>query len=390
MSGNYYNENDPFAAEWLLNLIAAGEIPAGDVDTRSIKDVQPDDLDGYTQCHFFAGIGGWSLALRLAGWPDDVPVWTGSCPCQPFSAAGKGLGTDDHRHLWPDFCRLIAARKPATTLGEQTESKDGREWLVGVRSDLEGMGYEFGALDFCAAGVAAPHKRQRLYWVADTGGAECRWWAQPRWQHWRALHAANRCGTGRVADAAGLRSAEHEQDAGERKAGTEDHPANGRGVSGLADAMQRPGEQPNGHAVERRRSHNAEQAGVGCDDAGRLVNGQQQRLEGHAGNGGDGGESGRLDADQDGPVAQAGAWSAFHAVACRDNRARRVPLVESGVQPLAHGIPRSVGRVLAGVAGVGPAAKIARRNRVGRLKGYGNAIVPQVAAEFIRAYMECG
>lgn len=84
----YYNEIDPFAAAWLRRLIARGLIAPGDVDTRSITDVRADDLVSYVQCHFFAGIGGWSLALRLAGWPDDRPVWTGSCPCQPFSGAG--------------------------------------------------------------------------------------------------------------------------------------------------------------------------------------------------------------------------------------------------------------------------------------------------------------
>ena len=89
MNYHYYNENDPYAAQWLRNLMAAGHIPEGCVDTRSILDVQPEDLAVFTQCHFFAGIGGWPLALRLAGWPVDKPVWTGSCPCQPFSVAGK-------------------------------------------------------------------------------------------------------------------------------------------------------------------------------------------------------------------------------------------------------------------------------------------------------------
>ncbi|MEM8149780.1 DNA cytosine methyltransferase, partial [Morganella morganii] len=121
----YYNEIDPFAAQWLRNLIAAGHIAPGVVDERSIEDVTPDDLRGFTQCHFFAGVGVWSLALRRAGWPDDKPVWTGSCPCQPFSAPGKRKGFADERHLWPAFFHLISECKPGVIFGEQVASKDG-------------------------------------------------------------------------------------------------------------------------------------------------------------------------------------------------------------------------------------------------------------------------
>jgi DNA (cytosine-5)-methyltransferase 1 len=164
----YYNEFDPFAAQWLRNLIAREMIAPGDVDERSIVDVQPGDLKGYTQCHFFAGIGGWSLALRMAGWADDKPAWTGSCPCQPLSSAGQRKGHADERHLWPAFHRLIAECHPATVFGEQVASADGREWLAGIRADLEDLGYACGAADLCAAGVGAPHIRQRLFWVGDT------------------------------------------------------------------------------------------------------------------------------------------------------------------------------------------------------------------------------
>ncbi|WP_080870702.1 DNA cytosine methyltransferase [Xanthomonas campestris] len=176
----YYNEFDPAAAAWLRELIKAGEIAPGDVDTRSIEDVRPSDLRGYTQCHFFAGIGGWSLALRMAGWSDDRPVWTGSCPCQPFSAAGKGAGFADERHLWPAFHWLIEQCRPPVIFGEQVASRDGLNWLDLVCADLEGAAYAVGATDLCAAGVGAPHIRQRLYWVADSRSSRSLSRAQPR------------------------------------------------------------------------------------------------------------------------------------------------------------------------------------------------------------------
>jgi DNA (cytosine-5)-methyltransferase 1 len=169
---NYYNEFDPYAAMWLQTLIDGGVIPPGEVDTRSITEVQPDEIKHFTQCHFFCGIGGWSQALAIAGWPPYRPVWTGSCPCQPFSAAGKGGGEADERHLWPVFKRLIQECNPATVIGEQTASPAGRRWLSGVFADLEELGYYRAGADLCSAGIRAPNIRQRLYWLAnacDTG-----------------------------------------------------------------------------------------------------------------------------------------------------------------------------------------------------------------------------
>lgn len=164
----YYNEIDPYAAQWLRNLIEAGHIAPGYVDERSIEDVYPSDLRGFSQCHFFAGIGVWSHALRSSGWGDDRPVWTGSCPCQPFSAAGKGAGFDDERHLWPAFRHLISQCKPAIVFGEQVASKAVEPWIDLVQTDLEAMGYAFGCIPFPSAGVGAPHIRDRAYWVADS------------------------------------------------------------------------------------------------------------------------------------------------------------------------------------------------------------------------------
>ncbi|WP_416186824.1 DNA cytosine methyltransferase [Enterobacter roggenkampii] len=166
----YYNEIDPFAAQWLRNLIASGHIAPGEVDERSIEDVTPDDLRGFTQCHFFAGIGVWSHSLRIAGWPDDKPVWTGSCPCQPFSAAGKGDGFADERHLWPHFFHLISERRPQHVFGEQVAAGNANAWFDLVQADLEGMEYAFGLVPFTSAGIGAPHIRERAYWVANSGG----------------------------------------------------------------------------------------------------------------------------------------------------------------------------------------------------------------------------
>ena len=170
----YYNEIDPYAAQWLRNLIVEGLIAFGDVDERSILDVKPDDLKGYTQAHFFAGIGGWSQALRLAEWPDDRPVWTGSCPCQPFSSAtvghGGAKGQSDERHLWPEFCRLIGERKPDTIFGEQVDDAIGWGWWDAAAMDLEAEAYACAAAVLRADGFGAVHQRKRLFWVAHAGG----------------------------------------------------------------------------------------------------------------------------------------------------------------------------------------------------------------------------
>lgn len=168
MKPAYYNEIDPHAAKTLRNLIEGGFIAPGDVDERSIEDVRPIDLKGYAQCHFFAGIGVWSHALRQAGWEDSRPVWTASCPCQPFSAAGKGNGFDDERHLWPHLHWLIEQRRPAKVFGEQVASKDAEPWIDLVQADLEALGYAFGCVPFPSAGIGAPHIRDRAYWVGDT------------------------------------------------------------------------------------------------------------------------------------------------------------------------------------------------------------------------------
>jgi DNA (cytosine-5)-methyltransferase 1 len=167
MKWAYYNEIDPMKAETIREAISAGAIAPGDVDERSIADVQPSDLVGYRQCHFFAGGGFWSLALRQAGWGDDRPVWTGSCPCPSFSAAGKGRGFDDPRHLWPAWFPLIEACRPPVVFGEQVSSKLALDWYDLVKANLNSIGYSVVGADIPASAVGAPHIRQRLFFVGE-------------------------------------------------------------------------------------------------------------------------------------------------------------------------------------------------------------------------------
>ena len=199
MRSVYYNEYDSEAAAWLRELIAEELIAPGVVDERPIERVRPSELRDFAQCHFFAGIGGWSLALRLAGWPDDWPVWTGSCPCQSFSDAGARRGFDDERHLWPHFFSLIQECRPATIFGEQVAAAvrvgcGDQSWLDLVSSDLDSASYAFGSAVFPAVSVGAPHLRERLYFVAYADGVsptpECKplrdglvdgFWAEADW-----------------------------------------------------------------------------------------------------------------------------------------------------------------------------------------------------------------
>src|SRR5678815_4764320 len=136
----FYNDNDPQVCAWLRELMKAGLITPGVVDERPIQEIRPTDLAGFQRVHFFAGIAGWEYALNLAGWGEQE-VWTGSCPCQPFSDAGAGLGFDDPRHLWPCWFPLVRECRPPVVFGEQVASKLALVWIDGVARDLGEIGY---------------------------------------------------------------------------------------------------------------------------------------------------------------------------------------------------------------------------------------------------------
>ncbi|HBX5537915.1 DNA cytosine methyltransferase [Klebsiella pneumoniae] len=370
----YYNEIDPFAAQWLRNLIAAGHIAPGEVDERSIEDVTPDDLRGFTQCHFFAGIGVWSHSLRLAGWPDDRPVWTGSCPCQPFSAAGKGDGFADERHLWPHFFHLISERRPQHVFGEQVAAGNANVWFDLVQADLEGMGYAFGLVPFTSAGIGAPHIRERAYWVANADSV-----ISDRSGNVRASGRDEYSNGGddvRLADAGGeyKGSARNKAGAGEScRAGKDGGLGNanvarleGFGGNDCAAGRERatgPAAAPGVHdGMANTTGQLHHQCNDGANECGRQGDTEQNRM---------GGEPVRA-------LEVNGFWRDADWLLCRDGKWRPV---EPGTFPLVDGAAARMGRVEPGVA------RVASSNRVGRLKGYGNAINAQAAAAFIRAYM---
>jgi DNA (cytosine-5)-methyltransferase 1 len=344
----YYNENDAFAAEWLRRLIAGGHIAPGDVDERDVRDVKPSDLGGYAQCHFFAGVGVWSYALRQAGWKDNASIWTGSCPCQPFSAAGKGGGFADERHLWPAFHHLIRAHGPELVIGEQVASKDGLDWLDLVQTDMEEAGYAFGALDTCAAGFGAPHWRQRLYWVAVSAieGSQGRVSRPGAVSGARRRRAPERSGCDvRVADANNrqrdrIADGEGRERDGEARGRIESNgqPKSGGDAIGLDNSPSARRARPIGNAESEAR-HEA-----------RL------RVSGEASRFGELGASGR-------PGPLNGLWRDADWLYCRDGKWRPV---EPGSFPLVNGAAA----------------------RVGRLRGYGNAIVAPQAAEFCKVVRE--
>ena len=342
---DYYNEHDKFAAAWLRELIADGQLPPGDVDERDIQDVRPNDLAGYTQCHFFAGIGGWKLALMRAGWPDDRPVWTGSCPCQPFSAAGKRTGSADERHLWPSWFWLIQQCSPATVFGEQVASPDALVWLDIVQPDLEGAGYAVGVADMCAAGVGAPHIRQRLWFVADSARQRWDWSKATAEPDGRRLTETDRA-IGRMADMHGARPFPGAH-GGIHRGKKSDGAWHGE--------SQRFGDAGGVANTERERVWAFRPGGAGSATGAVQGDGaQRERFWFDAGAGHNDVGAGT------GPTN--GLWRDADWLACRDGKWRPV---EPGTFPLAHGVP----------------------NRVGALRGYGNAINPENGATFIRAVM---
>lgn len=388
---NYYNEFDPNAAAWLRELIADGLIPPGEVDERSIADVTPDDLRGFTQCHFFAGISGWSYALQLAGWDANRPVWTGSCPCQAFSTAGKQKGFSDERDLLPTFFNLIKECRPEYVFGEQVENAIKHGWLDRVYRDMEREGYSCGSVVLGAHSIGSPHQRQRLYWgctlaaIPDTDTEQCYRSGEPR-QTGRGESSNGSDGSCRIPHAPCQRCSEERSDSQrspERSAGTSaDH------------AMA---ENSNGGGCGRRHNGNPSGDNRKIQTAG-LCGDSDQSLADNSIIGSKAGVSGqnKREERQSGIIVNgdiqsysSNPWERYQLIYCQDGAVRRIP-AESVFFGVADGIPERVdGGGNGGISEVdGFPLTRQKEGRPMLLKGYGNAIVPQVAAEFIKAFIE--
>lgn len=287
----FYNDIDHSACATLREMIADGIIADGDVDGRDVATIQPRELAGYDRVHLFAGIGGFEIAARLAGWPDGAQLWTGGFPCQPFSVAGRRDGTGDDRYLWPEFERLIRGCRPEFVLIENVAAIDSEPDMVldRVCIDLEAIGYEVGPpCEIPACAIDAAHERNRVWIMA------------------------------------------HSDEPGSQERG------------GIASNTR-----PERAAVERGGA-----SVVGYDNSERIV------------------QPGRLVTKQRRWSGDAGIWGSTGWITCHDSdgfgrqRFRRIPLgLLDPAVVLADGLPA---RTLA-------------------LHGLGNAIVPQVAAEVLRA-----
>lgn len=318
----YYNEFDKKSAAWLRELIKQGHIASGIVDERSITDVKPEDLQGFTQCHFFAGIGGWAYAFRLAGVPDDFPCWTGSPPCQPFSVAGKRLGQSDDRHLAPVFLNLVSQCRPSVIFGEQVAAAIGKHWLDDLFNELERQGYTCGAAVLPACSVGAPHKRDRIFFGATA----------------LAYSTSTRHMRGKKTEIETRKEQPFKsRELPERFSGHSLSDLSNSTELGFKTVAHTNSKRPQGEwgdsDTQGREGSYVRQAGL-CYRA-------------------------RTDSSSE----DQGFWSGADWIGCRDGKFRQVM---PGTFPMANGISA----------------------RVGRLRGYGNAIVPQVAAEFVKSFFE--
>jgi DNA-cytosine methyltransferase len=336
-----------------------------------------------THGSLFTGIGGIDLGFGWAGlrtiwqveiallarkvlekhWP-DVPkfadvrtcdeklekpdVLSAGIPCQPFSNAGKRRGKEDPRHLWPEVLRVVHELGRPRFLFLENVSGFINKALDSVLDNLETAGYTATPVVLGAHSLGAPHIRQRLWWVARSVG-HAKHDGPPGQRKLGGTEEKGRLlecegpgnSPGKLADADSKRMQPYNGGTGVERGGKED------------TQDRHASEQSRGRCSSRKlrladRERPQERGGEGAVEVasppGSVADGDGRRLEGTEAGG-------------------CGFWSDAKWLLCGDGKYRPT---KSGIFPLAHGVPQ----------------------RVGRLRAYGNAIVPKVGSEFIRSYME--
>ena len=309
---------------------------------------------------------------------DGIPfpdIITGGFPCQPFSVAGKQKGTSDDRHLWPEMFRIIKAFKPRYVIGENVRGiiniQDGVVFET-VCTDLESEGYEVQPFIIPAAGVGAPHRRERVWIIANreesmvdsnNHGLE-QYNETKKTTSWRGTSATTKSTSdvgntqhnGSPTSEIGRRNEEINGGTEKREnrsfkfegtSGREDNEnmenprrtLRSRGELGAADEDETRKENAN----QLERSSSASRSNVAdTESIESNVGGLEQRQRERSRQGEVGGASGSTQRSQN--------WW----------------LVEPNVGRVAHGVP----------------------GRVHRLKGLGNSIVPQIAEEIGKALIK--
>jgi DNA (cytosine-5)-methyltransferase 1 len=182
----------------------------------------------------FSGIGGFDLAAEWMGWENAfhcewnpfgqkvlhyywpeaeqftditksdftkyanrIDILTGGFPCQPYSMAGKRLGKEDERHLWPEMLRAIREIQPTWIVGENVFGLinwNGGMVFDEVQADLEAQGYEVQPYVLPAAAVNAPHRRDRVWFVAKNTNKDG--WRSEQWKEQSSVGQQRNFGAG--------------------------------------------------------------------------------------------------------------------------------------------------------------------------------------------------
>ena len=298
--------------------------------------------------------------------PDII---TGGFPCQPFSVAGKQAGTDDDRHLWPVMFRIIQELTPRWVIGENvkglTNIQDGVVFET-VCSDLEGAGYEVRAFNIPAAGVGAPHRRERIWIIAS-------------------LVNANSDGSSATTIGGSVEKTSNDDQEGQNKTRESERTSRRERDENMEDSRRtlqsrtelretNEDEVREGYANQHQRSGSPSESNV-ADTYARLSNGTYEEVQSR-------GQT--FDTSSEGINDVANTESSNRhdneAVTRDGGSSTQEVFGDGGSVPGEstwwHTEP-DVGRVAHGVPG-----------RVYRLKGLGNSIVPKIAEEIGRAIIE--